>query len=158
VGQGSSRWGGVEQGVPRRPAAPAGGGGGRAGWPLAAGRRIAAWLCLHCCCGILKKSKNLHVRFCYLQSTVVSTQHPASRGPAPYRFCSCRPSAQRRRSHVTCGSEQLLAILRCESDVAVRCGGIRGYSRETSPARHHPRTRIGERRHSNSVRPLSPPP
>jgi hypothetical protein len=58
----------VLSGCGRRP-------GGRAGWPLAAGRRIAAWLCLHCCCGILKKSKNLHVRFCYLQSIVI-------RGPA----------------------------------------------------------------------------
>jgi hypothetical protein len=34
----------------------------------------------------------------------------------------------------------------------------RRYSRETSPARRHPRTRIGEQRHSNSVRPLSLPP
>eukprot|EP01047_Picozoa_sp_COSAG01_P024092 COSAG01_NODE_1478_length_10164_cov_66.361550_6_plen_76_part_00 len=59
----------------RRPRPPAGGGGaaaGRAGflaaaesW-LAAASQHAALCSLHC--GILKKSKNLHVRFCYLQS------------------------------------------------------------------------------------------
>eukprot|EP01047_Picozoa_sp_COSAG01_P028358 COSAG01_NODE_1901_length_8963_cov_106.596458_12_plen_113_part_00 len=62
MGQGSSRWGGVEQGVPRRPARgrPAAAAAGRAGrWPLAAASRSMAVSAL-----LLRDSKKIQKLTC----------------------------------------------------------------------------------------------